>query len=162
MSCKRIEGWDCRCEVCGHVWTARGSKPPRRCSKKPCQTVFWNHEKIEVPQELRPLAGLLAYRIVSKVRIDGECWIWTGGKNSWKYGKTTINGRSVAVHVLIYTLLVGKVPHGKELDHTCRRSACCNPKHLEPVTHAENVRRVVKYGRNIREDDLSWLDRIVD
>ena len=34
-----------------------------------------------------------------------------------------------------------KVPKGKELDHLCRNSRCCNPKHLEPIFHIENVRR---------------------
>lgn len=28
-----------------------------------------------------------------------------------------------------------------ELDHLCRRPACCNPDHLEPVTHRTNMRR---------------------
>lgn len=33
------------------------------------------------------------------------------------------------------------VPEGLELDHLCRNRWCINPTHLEPVTHAENVRR---------------------
>ena len=32
-------------------------------------------------------------------------------------------------------------PVGFELDHLCRVPRCVNPEHLEPVTHAENMRR---------------------
>ncbi|MFF1336357.1 HNH endonuclease signature motif containing protein [Streptomyces sp. NPDC058290] len=35
----------------------------------------------------------------------------------------------------------GDIPDGLELDHLCRHPACVRPDHLDPVTHAENVRR---------------------
>jgi hypothetical protein len=41
----------------------------------------------------------------------------------------------------MYELLIGPVAQGLDMDHLCRVHACCNPEHLEPVTHAENVRR---------------------
>jgi len=48
-------------------------------------------------------------------------------------------------HVVAYVLTHGQVPDGLELDHVrargCTRRDCCNPSHLEPVTHAENMRR---------------------
>ncbi len=44
-------------------------------------------------------------------------------------------------HKVAYEELVGTVPEGAELDHLCRVRACCNPAHLEPVTHRENVER---------------------
>jgi len=71
----------------------------------------------------------------------GCCWIWTGAKN-WKGYGITNGGRmgSRLSHRALYLKLVGLVPKGKELDHRCRRRACCNPKHLRPVTHLENVR----------------------
>jgi hypothetical protein len=40
-----------------------------------------------------------------------------------------------------YEAQYGPVPSGMELDHLCRVKACVNPDHLEPVTHAENMRR---------------------
>jgi hypothetical protein len=44
-------------------------------------------------------------------------------------------------HRYSYTLLVGLIPHGLELDHRCNTPRCVNPQHLEPVTRTENNRR---------------------
>lgn len=71
------------------------------------------------------------------VREPGACWIWCGTRNEKGYG-TSWFGRA---HRLVYEMLVGPIPDGKELDHTCRNRLCCNPAHLEPVTHQENVVR---------------------
>lgn len=69
-----------------------------------------------------------------------DCWTWDDGTRNG-YGVVKIDGRTWRVHRLIWTWLVGPVPDGLELDHQCRNKLCCNPDHLEPVTHAENVRR---------------------
>ena len=44
-------------------------------------------------------------------------------------------------HRLAYELEIGPIPAGLEIDHLCRVRNCVNPAHLEPVTHAENIRR---------------------
>ncbi|MGB6686268.1 MAG: HNH endonuclease signature motif containing protein [Terracidiphilus sp.] len=74
-------------------------------------------------------------------RNRGECWYWTGCTNSSGYGFIYAQGRNLAVHHLAYQLEKGPVPEGMELDHTCRNRTCCNPDHLEPVTHVENMLR---------------------
>lgn len=78
-------------------------------------------------------------------RIDVEasgCWAWTGTKNQNGYGHTAHGPlRRNLVHRFVFQLLVGPVPEGLELDHLCRVRHCCNPEHLEPVTHRENVLR---------------------
>jgi len=68
---------------------------------------------------------------------DDGCWIWQGPKNNRGYGWW---GRKLA-HRRMYESIRGPIPKGLELDHLCRVTACVNPDHLEPVTHAENVRR---------------------
>ncbi len=70
------------------------------------------------------------------------CWFYIGRWNSGNgYGKAAWQGVTWMFHRLVYTLLVGPIPDGAILDHTCRVRCCCNPDHLEPVTHAVNTRR---------------------
>lgn len=73
------------------------------------------------------------------------CWEWTQAKTGAGYGEVRWEGAVRLVHRLVYELLVGPVPDGLELDHVkdrgCVSTLCCNPLHLEPVTHGENMRR---------------------
>lgn len=71
------------------------------------------------------------------------CWEWTGAKVRGGYGRYRLGGggREVMAHRYAYEELVGPIPEGMVLDHLCRNTACVNPDHCEPVTHAENVRR---------------------
>ena len=84
----------------------------------------------------------LPVRIASKIAIESDngCWLWTA--SSWQgYGQVSWQGRPVKAHRLIYKLLVGPVPEGMTLDHLCRKRACVNPAHLEPVSHQVNLLR---------------------
>lgn len=81
----------------------------------------------------------IEYRIILQ---DNGCWHWAGRWNSGNgYSKVSYQGQAWMVHRLLYTLLVGPIPEGLILDHKCRDRACCNPNHLEPVTHKENTKR---------------------
>lgn len=70
------------------------------------------------------------------------CWQWKGCRNDAGYGYVHFDGRSEAAHRVAYMLKHGAIPEGMELDHKCRNRVCCNPDHLEAVTHAENMERV--------------------
>jgi len=81
-------------------------------------------------------------RYKEKISISKKgCWIWTGFCNARGYGVIRRNNKLIFAHRLSYLLMIGKVPKGLELDHLCRIKSCCNPKHLEAVTHRENVLR---------------------
>lgn len=51
------------------------------------------------------------------------------------------SGRGLRAHRVVYEQVVGPIPDGLVLDHLCRVRCCCNPDHLEPVTHIENIMR---------------------
>lgn len=74
------------------------------------------------------------------VRDDGGCWSWTAS-TSGGYGDFMVGGKRTKAHIAAYEHCIGPVPDGMELDHLCRNRACCNPEHLEPVTHQVNVLR---------------------
>lgn len=57
------------------------------------------------------------------------------------YGQTWDGQKVLLAHRVAYELAVGPIPEGLHIDHLCRNRACVNPKHLEPVTCLENVRR---------------------
>jgi hypothetical protein len=77
--------------------------------------------------------------------LDTPCYEWQG-RDSGKgrgggYGRVDIDGGTVAVHRAIYTLFFGIIPPKKQIDHKCKNRRCCNPAHLEMVTHKQNQRR---------------------
>lgn len=81
-------------------------------------------------------------RIMAKVeKTADECWLFRGTLNDGGYGQIRDGQRMRSVHVVMYEDAKGPVPAGLELDHLCRRRPCCNPDHLEAVTHQVNVIR---------------------
>ena len=75
--------------------------------------------------------------------INEGCWIWKAGKQTDGYGKMWLEEtkKHVLTHRFSYELLKGVIPKHKELDHLCRNRICCNPEHLEVVTHKINGTR---------------------
>jgi len=97
---------------------------------------------------------------------DDACWPWHSTDRNG-YGSMFLNGegrRSVLAHRFAYELLVGPIPEGLVIDHTCHRPSecdlasscphrrCCNPRHLEAVeTVVNNHRGNTWSGRNVRK-----------
>lgn len=80
---------------------------------------------------------------------DKGCWVWQGSTSGTEskgvggrgYGRISISGVTMAVHRVIYTCFEGIIPHRHDIDHKCKNRLCCNPDHLELVTHKENCKR---------------------
>lgn len=69
------------------------------------------------------------------------CKPWTGAVQSKGYGNLKVNGKTKLAHRVAYEEAYGPIPDGHEVDHLCRNTICCEPLHLEAVTHRENVIR---------------------
>jgi hypothetical protein len=82
----------------------------------------------------------------SKIRKQSDgCWIWCGQIHTGgKYGRTSLNGRKVYAHRLMYEIYHGPIPDNLHIDHLCRNTLCVNPDHLEAVTQRENNIRARK------------------
>lgn len=88
------------------------------------------------------------------VDTDTGCWMWTGAINHHGYGMFNVPEGLRRAHRVMYELMVGPIPEGEEIDHTCHTDdptcwggatcphrRCCNPEHLEAVTPRENQLR---------------------
>lgn len=87
-----------------------------------------------------------AERFKAKIKLGDlfrgtPCWVWQG-KPKDGYGRISVEGKIMYTHRYAFLVEFGWLPEQPyELDHLCRVKLCCNPFHLEAVTHTENVRR---------------------
>ena len=78
---------------------------------------------------------------------NSGCWEWQKARDGDGYGLFKVGSRSdgsrrmARVHRWSYEHIIGPIPDGLQIDHTCRNRCCCNPAHLEPVTGRENTQR---------------------
>lgn len=69
----------------------------------------------------------------------GQCWLWTASLDGRGYGQIGVDKKMLRAHRFAYTILKGKIPPSKKLDHLCRNRICVNPSHLEPKSNRDNI-----------------------
>ena len=67
------------------------------------------------------------------------CWLWTGGcpKGYGQFSSATV---TKVAHRVSYEFLVGEIPEGMHLHHTCHQKLCVNPAHLVLTTPSDHKR----------------------
>lgn len=93
-------------------------------------------------------------RVVSfwaRVDVRGplECWGWLAGLNGEAgYGAFYVNGESELTHRLALSFFT-RTDFKKDEDvlHDCDNPVCCNPFHLRPGTHLQNMQDKIARGR---------------
>ena len=141
---------ECLIEGCEKAQIARGW----------CRMHYVRWQRHGTPQEAipeRPRSQLPAKRLWRHVarKQPGQCWPWTGTvRKDNGYAHIRVQGQWVYAHRLAYEVLVGPIPEGMTVDHTCHNAdetckggseckhrICCNPDHLEAVPQLVNWRR---------------------
>jgi hypothetical protein len=109
--------------------------------KRYCATIGRGKNWRKDRKKVEDTGAARLWAAVDKLGPD-DCWEWKGARNRSGYGFLHFRGKSQGAHRVAYELTHGKIPEGIELDHLCRNRLCCNPAHLEPISHDENMRRV--------------------
>lgn len=113
---------------------------PETSSKRGCSAA---------PSEFDP-AWLAAQHATfwPRVLIKNEgCWEWLGAKDERGYGRLRVDGQLMLAHRHAYRICVERIPDGVLVCHRCDHPWCCNPSHLFPGTHADNLEDARSKGR---------------
>lgn len=102
-----------------------------------------------------------------QVRQDNGCLLWTGhvvksqkNVNCEGYGKVRLNGKTVSVHRLIYSVKVGPIPEGIDVLHSCSNTRCGEPTHLFLGTYVDHIALKVQKGRAAKKLTLPQVQEI--
>lgn len=89
----------------------------------------------------------------SRIEKTESCWLWRGQIGTYGYGYISLNGKPTLAHRFVYEQLVGPIPQGLYLLHSCDTPACVNPDHLRCGTQKENIQDAVDRGRIEKGED---------
>jgi len=70
-----------------------------------------------------------------------QCWEFNGNPDADGYGYIRYRNFTYRIHRFSYLLFQGEIPKNHVVDHLCKNRKCCNPEHLEAVSHKENMVR---------------------
>lgn len=134
--------------------------------KKSCRSSVVEHPlgKREADGSIPSGSTIYAPRVVaafwSKVEVRpntpiwrGACWPWRASIDKWGYGqfKPVARHNPLRAHRVAWEIWNGRdVPDGLDILHECDNPKCCNPAHLRPGTHADNMADKVARGRSGR------------
>lgn len=89
----------------------------------------------------------LRFWVFVERRGPDECWPWMGGTDDKGYGRFWLDGASRKAHRLAWELTNGRILTDDDVLHDCDNRPCCNPAHLHPGTHADNMAEMYARGR---------------
>lgn len=105
---------------------------------------------------------------VARTEWQGDCLIWTGGKDQKGYGRITVRKKPVRAHRYAWERANGPIPKGAQIDHVCYNPSCVKVSHLRMVTPQQNSSNrsgpeTINNGsgmRNVYKSGSGWMVRI--
>lgn len=86
------------------------------------------------------------------IRVTGSgCWVWQGRISPQGYGLFRVKRKNVFAHRMVFERLVGPIPKGAMLLHSCDTPRCVCPAHLMPGTAKQNSDEMWSRGRSRRQ-----------
>ena len=100
----------------------------------------------------------LESRLLKQIVVNDTtgCWVFQGVIDKDGYGQISDKCKTQRVHRRMYEIKYGTIPDGMICGHLCDEKypadcklyrKCCNPEHLKPMTHKENLERASALGR---------------
>lgn len=130
------------CVVCGNPAERTGNKKKsgeyyytRRC---------WSCRKLGKGQMT------IESRFWERVEKTASCWLWTGTKDRYGYGRLGVTAsRAQSAHRISWELHHGAIPDAASICHACDNPSCVNPDHLFLGGHADNMRDMAAKDRSL-------------
>lgn len=94
------------------------------------------------------LKASIAERLDSHSRREGECLVWTFGRDRDGYGRVSIARKYKRVHRVSWEISNGPIPDGLDVLHHCDNPPCRKESHLFLGTQAENTADKVRKNRH--------------
>lgn len=101
------------------------------------------HERLRTPRPTRHDEDKFGDMVTV---LPSGCWRYGASLAEYGYFNRT-NARSIAAHRYTYTMLVGPIPDGFHVHHTCLNPGCVNPKHLEALSPSDHAARHAQIRR---------------
>lgn len=86
---------------------------------------------------------------VVQSEFPDDCWTWNAWHFQDGYPGFSIGYQNHRVNRVMYVIVNGSIPEGRQINHGCDNKKCINPKHLHAGTQLSNMHEMAERGRKV-------------